>query len=248
MIQKPFQIQFIGHEVKQGVVYYKIQIYDTKDGSQWPMSKRYSAMREIHKLLKEEFPEKIPEFPPKKWFGNMDEKFINQREKSLANYFSNCLKQISIDQSKVLRDFILKNKTSGPIMVDPPNPKEDQIRPVVVQPPKPSVDPVQEQKQKLEKIVQQVPFIDFVPFFNPEQNNQGRHQYNQLTFQSKSKLLSSIQLPLSTTDFSEQAKQAQPVNVQFGKKIDSLAEKLNKTLNSHLTNIRCDFVGKPSSS
>ena len=97
---------------------YKIQLYDTRDSTQWVMQHRYSIMRQIHNQLKDQNPDKIPEFPPKKWFGNMDEKFINQREKSLENYFSNCLKALSIDKSKTLKDFLLKKKSSGPIMPD----------------------------------------------------------------------------------------------------------------------------------
>lgn len=73
-------------------------------------------MRDIAKQLSDEFPDKLPEFPPKKWFGNTDEKFINQREKALENFFNHTLKNISIDKAKCLRDFLMKGKAGSPFV------------------------------------------------------------------------------------------------------------------------------------
>jgi len=88
-------------------------------------------MRDVAKQLSEEFPERLPEFPPKKWFGNTDEKFINQREKALENFFSTTLKTISIDKAKCLRDFLMNGKTGSPFVNEVPG--KSEIKSVIVE-------------------------------------------------------------------------------------------------------------------
>jgi len=89
-------------------------------------------MRDVAKQLAEEFSERLPEFPPKKWFGNTDEKFINQREKALENFFSTTLKTISIDKAKCLRDFLMNGKTGSPFVQEERG--KSEINSVVVEP------------------------------------------------------------------------------------------------------------------
>lgn len=52
----------------------------------------------------------------------MDEKFINQREKALENYFSTTLKVLNVSNSPSLRDFLFKGKNSNdtPVIQDEP--------------------------------------------------------------------------------------------------------------------------------
>ena len=88
-------------------------------------------MRDVAKQLSEEFPERLPEFPPKKWFGNTDEKFNNQREKALENFFRTTLKTISIDKAKCLRDFLMNGKTGSPFVNEVPG--KSEIKSVIVE-------------------------------------------------------------------------------------------------------------------
>lgn len=88
-------------------------------------------MRDVAKQLSDEFPDRLPEFPPKKWFGNTDEKFINQREKALENFFSTTLKNISIDKAKCLRDFLMKGKEGSQLVQEVPG--KSEINSVVVE-------------------------------------------------------------------------------------------------------------------
>ncbi|XP_069624854.1 kinesin-like protein KIF16B isoform X3 [Ranitomeya imitator] len=63
----------------------------------WTVFRRYSRFREMHKTFKLKYPElNTLEFPPKKLFGNKDERVIAERraqlEKYLRNFFSVMLK------------------------------------------------------------------------------------------------------------------------------------------------------------
>ncbi|KAM9316163.1 kinesin-like protein KIF16B [Gastrophryne carolinensis] len=63
----------------------------------WTVFRRYSRFREMHKTFKLKYPELTAlEFPPKKLFGNKDERVIEERraqlEKYLRNFFSVMLK------------------------------------------------------------------------------------------------------------------------------------------------------------
>lgn len=63
----------------------------------WTVFRRYSRFREMHKTFKLKYPELTAlEFPPKKLFGNKDERVIAERraqlEKYLRNFFSVMLK------------------------------------------------------------------------------------------------------------------------------------------------------------
>lgn len=77
-------------------------------------------MRDISKQLEKEHSGQLPDFPPKKWFGNMDEKFINQREKALENYFNNAISTVDLEKAKSLKEFLFKGKeyTGSPIIPD----------------------------------------------------------------------------------------------------------------------------------
>lgn len=119
-MSKKVQIKFIGHSTSNGVVIYKVQLYDPRDSAQWMANERYSSMRDVSKQLEKEYAGQMPEFPPKKWFGNMDEKFINQREKALENYFNNAISIVNLEQSLTLKEFLFKgrNNTGSPIIPD----------------------------------------------------------------------------------------------------------------------------------
>lgn len=75
-------------------------------------------MRDLHKHLKLDYPNNLPQFPPKKFFGNLKEKFINQREKALENYFIITFKSIVIDKAVCLKSFLYKNKNEGSSVVE----------------------------------------------------------------------------------------------------------------------------------
>ncbi|XP_065538375.1 kinesin-like protein KIF16B isoform X4 [Lathamus discolor] len=73
--------------------HYEFEIKITVLDETWTVFRRYSRFREMHKTLKMKYPELATlEFPPKKLFGNKDERVIAERrshlEKYLRSFFS----------------------------------------------------------------------------------------------------------------------------------------------------------------
>uniref|UniRef100_A0A8C5X0E8 Kinesin-like protein KIF16B n=1 Tax=Malurus cyaneus samueli TaxID=2593467 RepID=A0A8C5X0E8_9PASS len=73
--------------------HYEFEIKITVLDETWTVFRRYSRFRELHKTLKLKYPEVATlEFPPKKLFGNKDERVIAERrchlEKYLRSFFS----------------------------------------------------------------------------------------------------------------------------------------------------------------
>uniref|UniRef100_A0A8C3NVL0 Kinesin-like protein KIF16B n=1 Tax=Cyanoderma ruficeps TaxID=181631 RepID=A0A8C3NVL0_9PASS len=80
--------------------HYEFEIKITVLDETWTVFRRYSRFRELHKTLKLKYPEVATlEFPPKKLFGNKDERVIAERrchlEKYLRSFFSAMLKSPS---------------------------------------------------------------------------------------------------------------------------------------------------------
>ncbi|NXN16315.1 KI16B protein, partial [Indicator maculatus] len=80
--------------------HYEFEIKITVLDETWTVFRRYSRFREMHRTLKLKYPELASlEFPPKKLFGNKDERVIAERrshlEKYLRSFFSAMLKSPS---------------------------------------------------------------------------------------------------------------------------------------------------------
>ncbi|XP_068251321.1 kinesin-like protein KIF16B isoform X1 [Nyctibius grandis] len=80
--------------------HYEFEIKITVLDETWTVFRRYSRFRQMHKTLKLKYPELATlEFPPKKLFGNKDERVIAERrshlEKYLRSFFSAMLKSPS---------------------------------------------------------------------------------------------------------------------------------------------------------
>ena len=86
------QINIQSFEKILKVGYFKIEIEEKNHGN-FTFLSRYSELLEIHQQFKKDNKKNsIPEFPPKQLFGSENEQFMEQRKKSLENYFSNILK------------------------------------------------------------------------------------------------------------------------------------------------------------
>lgn len=99
----------------KGVVEYFLQIKDSLNEKEWGFYARYSKLRSFHeKIVKElcensianKFFKKTPPFPNKKWFGNKDPAFINQRAKDLSHYFSEILKTKALLEEGTLKKIL----------------------------------------------------------------------------------------------------------------------------------------------
>ncbi|TNN61492.1 Kinesin-like protein KIF16B [Liparis tanakae] len=70
----------------------------------WAVFRRYSRFREMHKSLKLKYPELAAlEFPPKKLFGNRDERMVAERRNHLERYLRNLFRVMLSSSSSPLR-------------------------------------------------------------------------------------------------------------------------------------------------
>lgn len=70
--------------------HYEYEIKITVLDETWTVFRRYSRFREMHQTLKLKYPELADlEFPPKKLFGNKDERVIAERRNHLETYLKN---------------------------------------------------------------------------------------------------------------------------------------------------------------
>ncbi|KAJ8285057.1 hypothetical protein COCON_G00039070 [Conger conger] len=67
--------------------HYEFEVKITVSDETWTVFRRYSRFREMHKTLKQKYPELAAlEFPPKKLFGNLDERVAAERRTYLERY------------------------------------------------------------------------------------------------------------------------------------------------------------------
>ncbi|KAM9455190.1 kinesin-like protein KIF16B isoform 3-T3 [Clarias gariepinus] len=70
--------------------HYEFEVKITVLDETWTVFRRYSRFREMHKFLKVKYPELAAlEFPPKKIFGNRDERMVAERRSHLERYLRN---------------------------------------------------------------------------------------------------------------------------------------------------------------
>eukprot|EP00913_Durusdinium_trenchii_P027210 g25530.t1 len=80
-----FHVRFIGNTSAEGHTTYVIKVTNS-DGASWNVQKRYRELRELNDELKLRYPESLPQFPAKRFFGNNDPAFIASRQASLEQY------------------------------------------------------------------------------------------------------------------------------------------------------------------
>ena len=123
--------KFIKHELVNGVVFYTIEVYYQQSDAEgnkskriWQKRSRYSQLLQIHQRCKEIYRESLPEFPPKKWFGNTDSGFVEMRQTQLQVYLSTVLKFTKLEELPPLRNFLfegidlkppVENRHSAPV-------------------------------------------------------------------------------------------------------------------------------------
>lgn len=89
---KNFRLKFVKY-LKGDFVQYQIRLVCIDDSSiNFEFMDRYSNLKDLHEVFKKDANSiNFPKFPPKKYFGNNDEKFLNQRMTALEHYFGTLL-------------------------------------------------------------------------------------------------------------------------------------------------------------
>lgn len=98
---------FIVNHAKQGDhVEYLIRLSNMEDIS-IEFLERYSSLMNLHENLKRETSsQSFPRFPPKKFFGSTDERFINQRQTELNAYFEGIFSSKELSQLPSMKKWI----------------------------------------------------------------------------------------------------------------------------------------------
>ncbi|XP_032882178.1 kinesin-like protein KIF16B isoform X2 [Amblyraja radiata] len=96
--------------------HYEFEVKITILDETWTVFRRYSRFRELHRTMKIKYPEIASlEFPPKKLFGNRDERVIAERqshlERYLRNFFALILKSPTSPLNLYKEDFTLSKHT-----------------------------------------------------------------------------------------------------------------------------------------
>ena len=112
-----YKISVIGHIKVDNHTEYTIVI-EKKDVS-FSFSDRYSNLKALNDLMKKATNSNaFPKFPPRKFFGAEDEKFINKRQQELNNYFEIISNNPTFSNLPPLIKFIKEKKEKyGPASV-----------------------------------------------------------------------------------------------------------------------------------
>ena len=111
----------------RGHVEYCIEVRDIT-GESWCFKRRYSALRFFHELLKK-YEKRVPNFPPKKIFGNLNPEFLESRRKQIEQYFNSLTHIPEILHSAAFKDFI-KPFDKSPIIKNKKNQKKVFVKEV----------------------------------------------------------------------------------------------------------------------
>uniref|UniRef100_A0A7N8Y4W9 Kinesin-like protein KIF16B n=1 Tax=Mastacembelus armatus TaxID=205130 RepID=A0A7N8Y4W9_9TELE len=84
--------------------HFEFEVKITVMDETWTVFRRYSRFREMHKSLKLKYPELAAlEFPPKKLFGNRDERMVSERRSHLERYLRSLFRVMLSSSSSPLR-------------------------------------------------------------------------------------------------------------------------------------------------
>ena len=86
MEKEGYNIKIIGHSKLDGHIEYIISV--EKNGENFTFTERYSGLRNLSENMRK-FTNKptFPKYPPKKFFGGEDEKFLTKRQQELNTFF-----------------------------------------------------------------------------------------------------------------------------------------------------------------
>jgi hypothetical protein len=117
---RSYRIYFINYKKKGDHVEYIMRLNCIDDEKLFAeFSERYSTLKDLHDVLKKEANSiNFPKFPPKKFFGNTDEKFLNKRQTDLQHYFNAILGSKEFSQLPSVKTWVSKSLERFTVKVD----------------------------------------------------------------------------------------------------------------------------------
>jgi hypothetical protein len=110
-LKQTYKIHFVGNEIKDGHANYQAKVMPSSSET-FHIEDRYSSMRDFWNKLKKDAPNnrQVPDFPPKKWFGNTKPDFVNSRQQQLQQFFSTTLEIPELSQLRLVTDYLKTKK------------------------------------------------------------------------------------------------------------------------------------------
>mmetsp|Transcript_133884 Transcript_133884/g.303676 ORF Transcript_133884/g.303676 Transcript_133884/m.303676 type:complete len:239 (-) Transcript_133884:42-758(-) len=115
-----YSLQIVGNASVDGHTEYHIKVSPPMGGESWIIKRRYREIRELHELLRLKYPDRMPNCPGRRLFGNQDAAFVAKRAKDLQEYLHGVLQLEPEVKTKVLQKF-LEISGSRPAAGDGPN-------------------------------------------------------------------------------------------------------------------------------
>lgn len=113
--KKTYNVMFVKYFTNDGATKYLVKVVDTSGKGSFHILDRYSSMRRYWCDMKEEYgKEALPEFPPKKWFGNKNPDFIKTRKERLEHFFSQLLKDPKLASCEITQRYFDSHKYKAP--------------------------------------------------------------------------------------------------------------------------------------
>jgi hypothetical protein len=122
-----YRIYFINYKKRGDHVEYIIRLNCIEDNNLYAeFTERYSTLKDLHDAMKKEATKasNFPKFPPKKFFGNTDEIFLNQRQTELQKYFNQLFSSKELSNLPSLRQWILRVLEKFKVDIKPSNNQE----------------------------------------------------------------------------------------------------------------------------
>ena len=141
-----YKIKIIGHTKIDNHTEYIISI--EKNGTKFSFSERYKNLKALDDLMRKYTNNNgFPKFPPKKFFGSEDEKFIIKRQNEINNYFEVISNHREFSSLPPLLKFIEEKKEKAEIS------KKDETKNASITQPKKELEikPEKEMKKSLKK-------------------------------------------------------------------------------------------------
>jgi hypothetical protein len=106
-----FKLTFVSTATSGGHTEYTVRVLSSTDKT-FHIKDRFKSMRTLCKTIKINMPNQsnlVPDFPPKKWFGNSTSEFVMQRRGELENFFNTLLENELFAKSKIILGYFFEH-------------------------------------------------------------------------------------------------------------------------------------------
>ena len=120
-------IKVIDHIKKEGHMHYIINV--EKNGQNFSFTERYSGLRGLNEAMRKSTNKlTFPKFPPKKFFGSEEEKFIIKRQQEINTYFELICKDPDLVTLPPLIKFIEEKRSQQNVVEKAPQIKKEPVK------------------------------------------------------------------------------------------------------------------------